>query len=126
MTQQKEAPTHWSPSFSHGLRKAALAALCYRAKIEHDRVFYALIFITSHVLSFRLKALQCAALGSIRSAVAAVPRFSEIRAERLDAARDGCRSHNGIDHVAPLVIAGLAIALVGWAIMVLTSRNGSR
>jgi len=31
-----------------------------------------------------------------------------------------------MDHVAPLVIAGLAIALVGWAIMVLTWRNGQR
>ena len=31
-----------------------------------------------------------------------------------------------MDHVAPLVIAGLAVALVGWAVVVLTSRNRSR
>jgi hypothetical protein len=52
--------------------------------------------------------------------------FSEIAQNCLDAARDGCRPHSGMDHVAPLVIAGLAIALVGWAIMVLTWRNGQR
>ena len=27
-----------------------------------------------------------------------------------------------MDHIAPLFIAGLSVALIGWAIMVITSR----
>ena len=41
-------------------------------------------------------------------------------------ADDRRRQPIAMDHVAPLVIAGLAVALVGWAVVVLTSRNRSR
>lgn len=32
------------------------------------------------------------------------------------------RLRSGMDHIAPLFIAGLSVALIGWVIMVITSR----